>query len=89
MSLESVDDELQGVRVDTLDTLLDDMVTVLVLNAFENMTVQLPYDFHLLFSADALQRFLNDPAAVHLQRQRQHVSSYLSREEFWRLIGAQ
>lgn len=29
----------------------------------------------LLIRGDELQRLLNDPAAVHLQRQRQHVTS--------------
>jgi len=75
--LESIDDELQRVRVNALDALLDHVITVLVFDAFQDVAVQLAYDFHLLFSAYALQRLLDNPAAVHLQRQRQYVSAHL------------
>ncbi len=47
LSLEGVYDEVQRVRLDTLDTLLHHVVTVLVLHTLQHMAVQLPHHFAL------------------------------------------
>lgn len=47
LSLEGVDDEVQRVRLDTFDTLLHNVVTVLVLHTLQHMAVQLPHHLTL------------------------------------------
>lgn len=47
LSLEGVDDEVQRVRLDTLDALLHHMVTILVLHTLEHVAVQLPHHLAL------------------------------------------
>lgn len=47
LALKCIYDELQSMRVNTLDTFLDHVVTVLVLDAFEHVTVQFHYEFVL------------------------------------------
>ena len=53
------------------------MIPVLVLDALEHVAVQLAHHLLLLLGGDGLQRLLYDAAAVHLQRQRQHVPAHL------------
>lgn len=47
LSLKGVYDEVQSVRLDTLDTLLHYMVTVLVLHTLQHMAIQLPHHLTL------------------------------------------
>lgn len=47
LSLKGFDDEVQRVRLDTFDTLLHHMVTILVLYALQHVTVQLPHHLAL------------------------------------------
>lgn len=47
LSLKGFDDEVQRVRLDTFDTLLHHMVTVLVLYALQHVAVQLPHHLAL------------------------------------------
>lgn len=47
LSLEGVYDEVQRMRLDTLDTLLHHVVTVLILHALQHMAVQLPHHLAL------------------------------------------
>lgn len=70
LSLKSANDEIQGVRIDAFDTFLHDVVTVLILDTLQDVTVELFDDFNLLIARYRFQRFLNDAATVHLQRQR-------------------
>lgn len=70
LSLEGAYNEIQGVRVDAFDTLLHDVITILIFNTFQYVTVQLFYNFHLLFARYRFQRLLYDSASVHLQSQR-------------------
>lgn len=53
LSLEGVDDELQGLRLHTLDAFLHHVVPVLVLDALEHVPVQLPN--HLVLWEDRAQ----------------------------------
>lgn len=53
------------------------MVSVLVLDALEHVSVELAHHLLLLLGGDGLQRLLDHAAAVHLQRQRQHVPAHL------------
>lgn len=48
LPLKGVDDELQGLRLHTLDALLHHVVPVLVFHALEDVAVQLPYHLILL-----------------------------------------
>ncbi len=47
LTLKGVNDEVQRVRLDTLDTLLHYMVTVLVLHTLQHVAVQLPHHLTL------------------------------------------
>lgn len=47
LSLKGVYDEVQRMRLDTLDALLHHVVTVLVLHALQHMAVQLPHHLTL------------------------------------------
>lgn len=47
LSLEGVYDEVQRVRLDALDALLDHVVTVLVLHTLQHVAVQLPHHLTL------------------------------------------
>ena len=47
LALEGVDDELQGLGLDTLDTLLHHMVPVLILHTLQHVAVQFSYDVTL------------------------------------------
>lgn len=47
LSLEGINDEVQGVWLDTLDTLLHHVVTVLVLHTLQHMAVQFPHHLAL------------------------------------------
>lgn len=47
LSLEGIYDEVKRVRLDTLNTLLHYMVTVLVLHTLQHMAVQLPHHLTL------------------------------------------
>lgn len=78
LSLESIDNELQGVRVNTLDALLHDMVAVLILDTLENVAIQLSHYLHLLIPRYGFQSLLYHTTAVHLQSQRQNMASHLS-----------
>lgn len=41
LSLEGIDNELKGLRLDTLDTFLYHMVSILVLYTLQNVAIQL------------------------------------------------
>jgi len=47
LSLKGFDDEVQRMRLDTFDTLLHHVVTVLILHTLQHMAVQLPHHFAL------------------------------------------
>lgn len=64
---ERADDELKSPRLHALDTLLDYVIAILILDAFQYVTVELANDFLLLLRPDGFQGFLNNPTAVHLQ----------------------
>ncbi len=59
LAVESVDEELEGDGVDALDALLDDVVPVLVLDALEDVAVELLDQLALQLAGDRLQRLLN------------------------------
>lgn len=48
LSLEGVNDEVQRVGLDALDTLLHHMVPVLVLHTLQHVAVQLPHHLALI-----------------------------------------
>lgn len=61
LSLEGVDDEVQRVGLDALDTLLYHMVPVLVLHTLQHVAVQLPH--HLaLDNRGSRDHLCQDPA---------------------------
>jgi len=84
LSVNGVEDELHASGIETLDGLLDDMVAVLVLDTSQDMRFQFLNKLGLLIAENVLQslslsawpakirvgesHFLNNPAAVHLQR---------------------
>ena len=59
LSGESVDDELDMFRRDSLDSFLNNMIPVLVLDTFEHMIFQLFYKESLLVGKDMLQRLFS------------------------------
>ena len=72
-ALERSGDALAELGGAELDGLLNHVVSVLVVHACEDVPVQLIHDAALAVRVEHLQRLLNDAAAVHLQRQRQHA----------------
>ena len=50
LSLEGVDDEMQGVRLNALDALLHHVIPVLILHTLQHVTVQLSH--HLALRRD-------------------------------------
>lgn len=54
------------------------VVSVLVLDALKHVSVQLAHHLLLLLGGDGLQRLLDNAAAVHLQREVQHVPAHLT-----------
>lgn len=56
LSGKSANDELDMFCRDSLDSLLNDMIAVLVLDTFEHMIFQLFYQESLLVGKDMLQR---------------------------------
>lgn len=53
------------------------MVSVLILDTLEHVTVEFTHHLLLLFGGNGLQCLLYHTAPVHLQRQRQYVPSHL------------
>ena len=85
LSFKCLDDELQPGRRDTLYALLHDVVAVLVLDALEDVALQLVQDDLLLLGRDRLQGLLDHPAAVHLERQGLDVGAELKE---WKMCNA-
>lgn len=69
---ERLDDKLR--KMNLLDDFLDDVISVLIFDALQNMPVQLLHQSSLLLRLNELQCLLNDAAAVHLQRESQNMS---------------
>ena len=81
-------DEPDGLWSTTLNGLLDDVVAVLILDAFHDMVLKLTHQRGLLLNQDVLQRFLHDSAAVHLQAQIQDLAAHLAREQLFVFLVA-
>ena len=79
MSSEGVNDELEKPGVHALDALLDHVVAVLVLDALEDVALELGDDDLLLVHAYRLQRLLDHPTPVHLEGQRLNVGPKLKK----------
>jgi hypothetical protein len=62
-------DELDRFCLDALDALLHDMVPVLVLNAAHDAPLELRDEKQLLVPLNRDERFLNDAAAVDVERE--------------------
>mmetsp|Transcript_17494 Transcript_17494/g.47927 ORF Transcript_17494/g.47927 Transcript_17494/m.47927 type:complete len:212 (+) Transcript_17494:516-1151(+) len=75
--LEGLHDEVDPVRGQPLDTLLDHVVPMLILDALNHVAFELTDEQHLLLDRHGVQRFLDDAAAVHLQRQTQDLTHEL------------
>jgi len=67
---------------------LNDVVAVLILDAFEDVPIELPDKGNLLVNLDLLQRLLNNPAPIHLKGQRQDLPSHLRGKNVPLLLGA-
>lgn len=52
LSLESIYDELKSVRINTLDAFLDNVVAILILDTFQDMTIKLTHNFYLVLPGD-------------------------------------
>lgn len=68
---------LQRIRIDTFNALLHDMIAVLIFDTLQNMSIQFPYYFLLLFRRNRLQSLLYHPATIHLKSKGKHMSSNL------------
>ena len=75
LPVEGINDKLNLLRGDPLDALLDDMIAILVLDAAEDVAVELFDHSDLMVKVDLLQGLLDDPAAVHLERELQNMAS--------------
>jgi hypothetical protein len=79
LSLEGVNDKLKTRRINGLDALLDDVVSVLILNALEHGLLQLGDNPLLLLQWDALQGLLDHATAVHLEGERLNIRTELEK----------
>lgn len=84
---ESSDYELQCPWFDALDAFLHNVISILIFNAFQNVSVQFPDYLLLLFRSDGFQSFLNHSTAVHLQCQGQNVPPNLVKGRKEKRIG--
>mmetsp|Transcript_53333 Transcript_53333/g.105176 ORF Transcript_53333/g.105176 Transcript_53333/m.105176 type:complete len:256 (+) Transcript_53333:652-1419(+) len=78
---ERLDDETDSVRRQALDALLDHMIPMLVLDALQHHPFQFADEQHLLLDGHGVQRLLHNPAAVHVQRQLEHLANKLFGED--------
>lgn len=53
-------------RFDTFNTFLDNVISVLILDALKNIALKLSDDNLLLLERNALQSLLDDPTSIHL-----------------------
>jgi hypothetical protein len=60
LSSESIDDELNVFGWNTLDGFLNDVVTVLILDAFEDIGAEFLDEFGLLISKDMFESLMVD-----------------------------
>ena len=81
LASKGINDKLEALRGDSLDTLLDDMVAILVFDALEHISLQFGNYELLLIQRDTFQRFLNHPAAIHLQGQGLDIGSELEKSK--------
>lgn len=72
--------EIDRARLATLDAFLNNVVSVLILDALDDVALELVRHLHLILGANALQRLLNHPAPIHLQGQVEHVPAQSLRE---------
>lgn len=88
LTSKSVYNELQSDRLYAFDAFLHDMISILILDAFQYMSIQLSHNFLLLSTRDALQSFLDHSATIHLQGERQNVALHLAGQSGSLLLGA-
>ena len=81
LASKGINDKLEALRGDSLDTLLDDMVAILVFDALEHISLQFGNYELLLIQRDTFQRFLNHPTAIHLQGQGLDIGSELKKSQ--------
>lgn len=96
LPLESINDKLHIVRRNSLDGFLNNVVAILISDTFQDMALKLLDHRSLLISEDMFQclgtlarihnwdggrdNLLNHSTAIHLRRQRKHMSLHLVRE---------
>ena len=66
LTSKSIDDELDMLRRHTFDSLLNDMIAILIFHAFEHVGFELFDHSGLLVGQDMLEGLLHNPATVHL-----------------------
>merc|ERR1719183_136364 len=83
-----LDDEPDALRRQGVDALLDDVIPMLVLNAFHDVTGQLIDERDLLVSGDLVENLLHDAAAVEVHRKLDDAAGELLRESLLALDSA-
>lgn len=86
LTRECGDDELKCDGFDAFNTFLYHMISILILNTFQYMSVQFTNNLLLLLRWNAFECLLNDTATIHLQCQRQHMTFDLLGQG-WFLFG--
>jgi len=81
LTSKRIDNEADPVGRKAFNAFLDDMVAMLIFNAFDDVTLQLANQKHLLFDGNRIQCLLHDPAPIHLERKLQDLSHQLLRED--------
>ena len=67
---ECLNNELEAGRLHSFNALLNDVVSVLVFDAFDDVAFQFGNDEFLLVQGNTFQGLLNDATPVHLQGER-------------------
>ena len=77
-------DEVNGLGIAAFDTLLNNVISVLILDTLDDVALELARHLdekaHLILVAYRLQRLLDDPTAVHLECECEHVTAQSLRE---------
>lgn len=80
LTFERINNELHLFRRNRLNRLLYNMVPILILDATQRIPLQFFDESSLLVGKDMFQCLLDNPTAVHLERQSKDVAVHLHRE---------
>ena len=73
-------DELDAFTGAAFDAFLNDVIAILIFDAFDDVAFELARDLHLILGRQTLDGFLDHSAAVHLQGEGENVATNALRQ---------